>query len=183
VIYTSELRNQRVQKFTTEGKFLGTFPLQTNPGGLAVDPKGNVYVGFWNANKVAAYSPEGKLLREWGKKGTGDGEFQLPGSVAFGPDGLLYVPDQGNSRVQKFTPDGKKGTWTGTVERTRQGAPRLPVENVRYRLKPAKEAGKDVAELLAKIGKGEATGEYAVTGTVELTDYAWILVERIEAKK
>jgi len=107
VIYTSEFRNQRVQKFTTEGKFLGTFPLQTNPGGLAVDPKGNVYVGFWNANKVAAYSFEGKLLREWGKKGTGDGEFQLPGSVAFGPDGLLYVPDQGNSRVQKFTPDGK----------------------------------------------------------------------------
>ena len=65
-----------------------------------------MYVGFWNADKVAAYSPQGKLLREWGKKGTGDGEFRLPGSVAFGPDGLLYVPDQGNRRVQKFTPDG-----------------------------------------------------------------------------
>src|SRR5918911_1504310 len=56
VIYTSEFRNQRVQKFTTEGKFLGAFPLQTNPGGLAVDLEGNVYVGFWNANKAAAYS-------------------------------------------------------------------------------------------------------------------------------
>src|SRR6516162_5784805 len=34
VIYTSEFRNQRVQKFTTEGKFLGTFPLQTTLVGL-----------------------------------------------------------------------------------------------------------------------------------------------------
>lgn len=111
-VYTSEFRNQRIQKFTSEGQFVASFLLPTNPGGLAVDPKGNVYVGFWNANKVAAYSPSGELLREWGRKGTADGEFQLPGSVAFGPDGLLYVPDQGNSRVQKFTPDGKfVGKW------------------------------------------------------------------------
>jgi sugar lactone lactonase YvrE len=61
---------------------------------------------------VAAYSPSGKLLREWGRKGTVDGEFQLPGSVALGPDGLLYVPDQGNSRIQKFTREGKfVGKW------------------------------------------------------------------------
>jgi len=36
---------------------------------------------------------------------------------------------------------------------------------------------------LAKIGGGEATGEYTVTGAVELTDYAWLSVERIEPKK
>jgi hypothetical protein len=85
--------------------------------------------------------------------------------------------------IVKTLPDGKRGTWAGKVERTRQGAPRLPIDNVRYRLKPAKNADKGVAELLAKIGKGEATGEFAVTGTVELTDYAWLLVERIEARK
>jgi len=51
-------------------------------------------------------------MREWGTKGTGNGEFQLPGSVAIGPDGLIYVPDQGNSRVQRFTSEGKfVGTW------------------------------------------------------------------------
>ena len=81
--------------------------------------------------------------------------------------------------IVKTLPDGKKGTWTGKVERTRQGAARLPIDDVRYRLKPAKDAAPAVAEVLAKIGKGEATGEYAVTGTVELTDYAWLLVERI----
>lgn len=111
-VYTAEFRNQRVQKFTSEGKFLSTFPVQQHAGGVAVDPEGNVYVAHWNSNKVAAYSPSGDLLREWGKKGTEDGEFQLPGSIAFGPDGLLYVPDQGNSRVQKFTTEGKfVGKW------------------------------------------------------------------------
>ncbi|MGD9854848.1 MAG: hypothetical protein AB7U20_07835 [Planctomycetaceae bacterium] len=112
VVYTAEFRNQRVQKFTTAGKFLGSFPVQPHAGGVAVDRDGNVYVGHWNSNKVAVYSPAGELLREWGVKGTGDGEFQLPGSVAVGPDGLIYVPDQGNSRVQKFTPEGRfVGQW------------------------------------------------------------------------
>jgi hypothetical protein len=62
-------------------------------------------------------------------------------------------------------------------------APRLPIDNVRYRLKSAKGAAAGVAELLAKIGRGDATGEYTVTGTIELSDYAWISVEQIASKK
>ncbi|HTI52270.1 MAG TPA: hypothetical protein VL475_15010 [Planctomycetaceae bacterium] len=106
-VYTAEFLNQRVQRFTPEGKFVGAFAVQPHAGGIAVDAEGNAYVAHWNSNKLAVYSPAGALLREWGVKGAGDGEFQLPGSVALGPDGLLYVPDQGNSRVQKFTRDGK----------------------------------------------------------------------------
>lgn len=111
-VYTAEFRNERVQRFTSEGKFLSAFSVQPHAGGLAVDGDGNVYVAHWNSNKVAAYSSAGTLLREWGQKGTADGEFRLPGSIALGPDGLLYVPDQGNSRVQKFTREGKfVGKW------------------------------------------------------------------------
>src|SRR5262245_47486811 len=43
-VYTSEFRNQRVQKFTSEGKFISTFAVQPHAGGLAVDSDGNVYV-------------------------------------------------------------------------------------------------------------------------------------------
>jgi sugar lactone lactonase YvrE len=111
-IYTAEFRNQRVQKFTADGEFLSKFSVQPHAGGLAVDAEGIVYVAHWNSNKIGAYSPAGSLLREWGQKGAGDGEFQLPGSIALGPDGLLYVPDQGNSRIQKFTREGKfVGKW------------------------------------------------------------------------
>lgn len=106
-IFTAEFRNERVQWFTPEGTFQGTFPVQPHAGGLAVDSDRTVYVAHWNSNKVAAYAADGKLLREWGQKGTGEGEFQLPGSIALGPDQLIYVPDQGNSRIQVFTRDGK----------------------------------------------------------------------------
>jgi poly(3-hydroxybutyrate) depolymerase len=85
--------------------------------------------------------------------------------------------------IVKTLPDGEKGTWTAKVERTGQGAARLPIGNVRYRLKPAAKADPGVAEMLTKIGKGEVTGEHTVTGTVELSDYAWLLVETIDPKK
>src|SRR5438094_10482723 len=41
-VHISEFRNQRVQKFTPQGRFIAAFPVSTHPGGLAVDPKGNV---------------------------------------------------------------------------------------------------------------------------------------------
>lgn len=114
-VYTAEFRNERVQRFTSDGKFLSSFAVLPHAGGVAVAPDGNVYVAHWNSNKIGVYSPTGERLREWGEKGEGDGQFQLPGSVAIGPDHLLYVPDQGNSRVQKFTLDGKfVGKW-GTL--------------------------------------------------------------------
>jgi hypothetical protein len=71
-VYTAKFRNQRVQKFTAEGRFLSAFPVQPHAGGLAVDEEGNVYVAHWNSNKVAVYSPGGELRREWGRKGTAD---------------------------------------------------------------------------------------------------------------
>jgi hypothetical protein len=85
--------------------------------------------------------------------------------------------------IVKTLPDGERGTWSGKVGRTGRGAAQVPIDDVRYRLKPAKDAAPGVAELLAKIGKGEATGEYTVTGTVELSDYAWLVVEKIEPGK
>ena len=43
-VYTAEFRNQRVQRFTPEGKFLSTFPVQPHAGGVAVHPDGTVFV-------------------------------------------------------------------------------------------------------------------------------------------
>lgn len=111
-VYVGEFRNQRVQRFTLDGKFLSSIPVQPHVGAMSVDGHGNVYVAHWNSHKVAVYSPTGQLLREWGRMGTADGDFRLPGGVFLGPDDLLYVADQGNSRVQRFTREGQfAGKW------------------------------------------------------------------------
>lgn len=114
-VFVADLNNSRIQQFTTEGKFVSTWdlPLDAPPrkscivGGLTIDKDGNLYVAFMVQNKIAVYSPQGKLLREWGKKGKGDGELHQPGGMVIQNDGTLFVADQCNHRIQVFTLDGK----------------------------------------------------------------------------
>jgi predicted esterase len=90
------------------------------------------------------------------------------------------VPEDA-SLITKTLPHGKRDTWTGKVERTGHGVPRMAIDDVRYRLQADATAKPEVAALLAKIGKGEVKGNCKLTGTVELKDQAWINVETIEA--
>lgn len=114
-VFVTDLNNARVQKFSGEGKSLGGFdlPLDKPPrksciiGGIALDDGGLIYLSFMNQHKVAVYTEDGKLVREWGKRGAGDGEFNQPGGIVLRPDGTMYVADQCNHRIQKFTTDGK----------------------------------------------------------------------------
>lgn len=114
-IFVTDLNNARVQKFDSAGKYLGGFdlPLDAPPrkqciiGGIAIDGAGHIYLSYMVQHKVAVYTEAGKLLREWGKRGTGNGEFNQPGGILLQPDGTLYVVDQCNHRVQKFTVEGK----------------------------------------------------------------------------
>jgi sugar lactone lactonase YvrE len=111
-VLVTEFRNNRVQKFSADGKLLLQFPVAAMPGGIAVDEAGRVYVAPLLGHKVCVYDATGKLLREWGKHGTGDGEFDQPGGLAVAPDGTVYVADQVNRRVQRFTPGGRfLGQW------------------------------------------------------------------------
>ena len=49
---------------------------------------------------------------QWGKFGTGKGEFDAPGLVAVAANGNVYVADQKNHRVQYFTATGLfLGAW------------------------------------------------------------------------
>jgi tripartite motif-containing protein 71 len=103
-------KHNRIQRFTAEGKFLAAInvPSQVaSPAGLAVDAEGNICVPMMGDHRVCVLAPDGKEIRQWGKKGAGDGEFNEPGAVVIGTDGSIYVSDQINRRIQKFTPEGK----------------------------------------------------------------------------
>jgi DNA-binding beta-propeller fold protein YncE len=117
-IFVTDFTNARVQKFTSEGKFLSAFAASPFPGGIALDHNGDIFIAHFGIppsryegerkrDKVAVFSATGELLREWGKTGNGDGEFDLPGDIAISHDGRVYVADQCNRRIQVFDTQGK----------------------------------------------------------------------------
>jgi len=121
-VFVTDLNNARVQKFSAQGKYLGGFDLpwdavgrkSTIIGGIAVDHAGQIYLAFMNQHKIGVYTEKGKLVRQWGKKGKADGEFNQPGGIVLAAGDTLYVTDQCNHRVQKFTRGGKfLAKWGG----------------------------------------------------------------------
>lgn len=106
VISVTEFKNNRVQRFDRDGKFLGKFAVEEMPGGIAVDRQGEIYVAPMMKHKICVYSQDGTLLREWGQKGTADGELDQPGGIAIGRDDTVYVADQVNRRIQAYSRDG-----------------------------------------------------------------------------
>ena len=113
-VFVTDLNNSRIQKFSSDGEYLGGFDLpRDNPkrkscliGGIVVDELGLLHLAFMNQHKIGVYTEAGKLVREWGKPGNGPGEFRQPGGLVLSDDGILYVADQCNHRVQAFKPDG-----------------------------------------------------------------------------
>ncbi|MGB6201067.1 MAG: NHL repeat-containing protein [Candidatus Acidiferrales bacterium] len=110
-IYVPE--GNRVQIFWPEGDRLHvTYGGLVGAAGVAADSDGTYYVTDRVACRVAAFDERGRMLRTWGKRGTGDGEFVGPTGVAIGPDGFVYVADSGGARVQKFSRDG---VWVSSI--------------------------------------------------------------------
>lgn len=103
--------------FTVTARYSAKSLGLSHPTALAVGPDGNLYVTDLS-QRVTVISPAGTVLRRWGKRGSGPGEFDfisadptspadLQAQIAVGPDGMVYVSDSGNARVQVFTPQGR----------------------------------------------------------------------------
>jgi hypothetical protein len=45
-------------------------------------------------------------VKQWGDRGTAQGQFNTPPSIANDAKGNIYVADRGNRRIQVFDPDG-----------------------------------------------------------------------------
>lgn len=116
-VYVIDRNNNRIQKFTSDGKFVAKWGKEgrengefENPIGIAVDSKGFVYVIDEGNNSVQKFTPDGKFVAKWGRQGLGKGEFYAPTGIAVDSKGYVYVVDwgfYGNASVQKFTSDGK----------------------------------------------------------------------------
>lgn len=126
-LYVLDANLKQVMVYTGDGKFLRSFGNGTmiyKPAGLAVTPDGSrvyaVDIGGSSSNehKVLVFNGiTGERLEDLGKRGSGNGEFNLPRDVTIAPDGTIYVVDGGNFRIQKFDKDGKFLSTFGTVGR------------------------------------------------------------------
>jgi len=133
-VFLTDVGLQQVFKFTHDGKQLlalgeprvGAWDAThfNEPTDIAIRPDGSFYVsdGYVNS-RVAYFDPAGKELYEWGKKGSGEGEFSNPHGLTFMPGSTdVIVADRENSRLQLFDKNGKfKRQWVGVKDAVTTG--------------------------------------------------------------
>jgi len=76
----------------------------TRPCGLSFGPTGRLFVADAGTHEVVVFTPDGRVERRFGERGSGPGQFNYPISVAVGATGQVYVSDSLNARVQVFDP-------------------------------------------------------------------------------
>ncbi len=89
-----------------------------SPSDVITAPNGDIFVTDGHA-PISPFIPEGldmrvmkfdrtgKFIKQWGKAGSKEGEFNNPHALALDSAGRLYVADRANNRIQIFTQDGK----------------------------------------------------------------------------
>jgi len=78
------------------------------PFGVAVDPKGRVFVADDINQRVLRFGPQPdyKYKARWGHYGTGPGQLAYPRAIASDATGALYVTNTGNDRIDVFNNSG-----------------------------------------------------------------------------
>lgn len=103
----------RVQKFSPEGVFELSWQMpQTDlgkPKGMTRGSDGEIVVIEPHYQRLTHYDPKGKILAQWGSRGTQEGTFMLPRGVAINAQGEVYVSEYtASERVQRFSKHGRE---------------------------------------------------------------------------
>jgi hypothetical protein len=134
-VYVSDYDLDRIQKFSSEGDYLGQWGTTgtggrqfIQPMGVAVDSAGSVYVADRNNHRVQKFTSGTVFLRTWGAGVlTGGAAFEIctvqadckagvagyglavlsyPSGLAIDKEDKIYVASPGNGRVIKYTGAG-----------------------------------------------------------------------------
>lgn len=124
-VWLTDVGLHQVLQCTPEGKVLLTLGEAGVPGAdakhfnlptdVAVLADGSFYVsdGYKNT-RVAKFSAAGQFEFQWGIKGRGEGEFNLPHGIAIDTQGRVIVCDRENERLQLFDAHGAFiAAWKG----------------------------------------------------------------------
>ncbi len=118
-------RGYQFHKFDTDGNLLLTLGKAgvskagrdtfIAPTACAVAENGDIFIADGHfprpstsqqdGDRIMRFTADGKFVAEWGRKGTGPGEFDGPHALAIDSQGRLFVADRSNNRVQIFDKD------------------------------------------------------------------------------
>jgi DNA-binding beta-propeller fold protein YncE len=109
-LYVTDMTG-RVQKFSPNGDFVLSWQLpQTDlgkPKGMGRDSDGNIIVVEPHYQRVNHFSVDGKLVAQWGARGTNVGQLSMPRAVAVNSHREIFLSEYGLvERVQKFILEG-----------------------------------------------------------------------------
>jgi DNA-binding beta-propeller fold protein YncE len=143
-----------------------TFNLPTD---VAFAPNGDFYVtDGYAGSRVVKFSHDGKYLLEWGSRGTGPGQFELPHNLVVDAEGRVYVADRETRRIEVFdssgrflnqwpTIEGVSGLFMTKEQRIWAGAVLLNLKG----------------ELVGRLPNGSAAGAHAVA-VADSGTFTWL---------
>ncbi len=134
-VFVADSSNSKIRKITPAGDVTtfagsglggsangtGTAASFNQPGGLAVDASGNLYVADRGNHKIRKISPAGVVttLAGSGNQGSVNGtgaaaSFDNPRGVTVDTAGNVFVADFANNKIRKITPAGLVSTFAGS---------------------------------------------------------------------
>jgi sugar lactone lactonase YvrE len=128
-LWAGDVGAHTVRKFSRDGQVLLTLGTAgeagewneatgshtlNQPNDVAVADNGDIFIseghtpGPKGDARVLKFDKTGRLLTQWGGKGTAPGQFDVAHGIAIDANGLLWVADRENQRIQLFD---QKGTF------------------------------------------------------------------------
>ena len=113
-IAVTDIRNQRVQIFSSDGTHLRSFGSEGDqegefkyPSGIAYLNNGNMVIADSGNNRLQIFTGQGEYLTQIGGKGNLDYQFNYPWGLSVDSDGNIIVADSDNKLIKIFTPSGQ----------------------------------------------------------------------------
>jgi sugar lactone lactonase YvrE len=120
-VWATDTKIEQAFKFDSNGKLLLTLGQKSVAGNntsqdsfngvsnIATAANGDIFVsdGDGPNTRIVKFSRDGKFIKMWGTKGSGQGEFNIPHDLAIDSKGRIWVADRGNKRLQVFDQEGK----------------------------------------------------------------------------
>ena len=110
-IYVMDRDNNRIQKLDASGNYISKITAANGknlvaPEDICFDSSNNFYVCDTGNNRIVEFDSAHTFIREWGSKGSANGQFDHPHSMDIGRDGNVYINSGNQAYIQVFSPTG-----------------------------------------------------------------------------